>query len=100
MSTWRPMTTPVTAQAEPRTEPAKGAARQLSAARSWMAGRVDLAEPVDGHQGVDLRGRHRGVAEQLLDDADVGSAVEQVRRERVPQGVRGDVGHDPGALRR
>ena len=36
-----------------------------------MARGVDLAEPVDGHQRVDLGGGHRGVAEQFLDDADV-----------------------------
>ena len=50
-------------------------------ARPRVGGRPDLAQPVDGHQRVDLRRRHRGVAEQLLDDADVGPAVEQVRGE-------------------
>ena len=44
------------------------------------AARVDVA--------VDLRRRERRVPEQLLDDAEVGAALEEVRRERVPQAVR------------
>ena len=40
---------------------------------------------------VDLRGRERGVAEQLLDETEVRSPVEQVRRCAVPQTVRADV---------
>jgi hypothetical protein len=47
-----------------------------------------LAQRMHGHQRVDLSGGHRCVAEQLLHHPDVGAAVEQVRRERVPQGVR------------
>ena len=49
---------------------------------------IDLAQGVDGDQRVDLRGRDRRVAQQLLDHADVGTAVEQVRGEAVTQGVR------------
>jgi hypothetical protein len=76
-----------------------------------MRGSVDLAQPVDRDQGVDLRGRDRGVAEKFLDYPDVSPAVQHVRGERVPQGVRGYVGfrvqagaagggaqHAPGAL--
>ena len=44
-----------------------------------MAGGVDLAEPVHGDQGVDLGRRDRCVAQQFLDDADVGPAVQHVR---------------------
>src|SRR3954468_1570987 len=55
-----------------------------------VCGRVRLAKTVDGDQRVYLRGGHRGVAEQFLDDAHVGAAVEQVCRVRVPQGVRRD----------
>lgn len=61
-----------------------------SAMRPWVRHCVHLAERVDGHQGVDLRGRHGSVTEQFLDDADVGAAFEQMRGERMPQGVRGD----------
>src|SRR3954471_5664276 len=98
MSTWRPLTTTVTAQAEPGTDPANDLAARLSAARARVTCRIDLAEPVDGDQRVDLRRRHRRVPEQFLDHADVGPAVEQVGRERVPQGVRRDLGSDPCAL--
>src|SRR3954451_5759235 len=100
MSTWRPTTTPVTDQAEPGTYPAKSAVGPMSATRPRVAGRVDLSQPVDGHQRVHLRVRHRGVSEQLLDDAHVGAAVEQVGREGVPQRVRRDVGGDAGPLGR
>ena len=54
----------------------------------------------DGDQRVDLGGGHRRVAEQLLDHADVGAAVEQVGGERVPQRVRRDLGVHPGPLGR
>ena len=86
MSTWRPLTTGVTAQPNPRQiVPAAAGASQRA---PGVAGRVDLAQPVDGDQRVDLRRRHRRVPEQLLHDAHVGAAVEQVGRERVPQRVR------------
>jgi hypothetical protein len=49
---------------------------------------IHLTQPLDRDEGVDLRRRHRGVAEQLLHDAHVGAALEQVRRERVAQRVR------------
>ena len=42
--------------------------------------------------GVELRGRQRRVAEQLLDDAEIGATFEEVRRRAVPQAVRADVG--------
>src|SRR3954464_14376790 len=99
MSTWRPMTTPVTAQAEAAADPAKTVVEQLSAARPRVTGRVHLAQPIDGDQCVDLCGGHRRVAEQLLDHAYVGAAVEQVGGERVPQRVRGDVAGDARPLR-
>ena len=53
-----------------------------------MRGGVDLSQLVHRHESVDLRGGHRGVSEQLLHDADVGAAVEQVGGEGVPQGMR------------
>ena len=37
---------------------------------------------------VELRGREALVAQQFLDNAQIGSALEQVRRVRVSQGVR------------
>ena len=59
-----------------------------------MRSRVHLAERVDGDVRVDLRRRDRGVAEELLYDAHVGAAREQVGRETVPQGVRGPALHE------
>ena len=49
-----------------------------SLVRAGVGREVYLAEVVDGDQGVDLRGGHRGVAEQLLHHPDVGAAVQQV----------------------
>src|SRR6478609_38107 len=72
LSTWRPLTTPVTTQAEQGPDSAKAPSEEMSAAGPRMARRVDLAEPVDGHQCIDLRGRHRRVPEQFLDDAHIG----------------------------
>ena len=40
------------------------------------------------------------MSEQLLDDAQVGAALEQVRRERVAQRVRADPAAEPGPRRR
>ena len=76
-----------------------------------MRGRIDVAEGVDRHVRVDLRRRDRGVPEELLHHSHVGTALQQVRREGVPQRVRRDVcrdlravggraDHEPGALTR
>src|SRR3954449_5186913 len=91
MSTWRSATTDVTAQAEAAPDIAKTPPRRVSGQRPRVAGRVDLPQPVDGHERVHLCRRHRGVAEQLLHDAYVGSAVEQMGGEGVAQGVRRDL---------
>src|SRR3954464_8917096 len=64
-----------------------------------MGGGVDLAQMVGADPGVDLRRRHRSVAEQLLHHADVGAALEQVGRERVPHRVRRHVRAQPGPSR-
>src|SRR4051794_26419113 len=69
---------------------------QESVASSWMRRRVDLAEPIDRHERVDLCRGHRGVAQQLLHHADVGAAVEQVGGEGVPERVRAHRHAQPG----
>ena len=52
-----------------------------------MAGRVDPAQGFDAHLGVD-RGRFEaGVAEELLDVADVGPAFEEVLCDEGAEGV-------------
>ena len=57
---------------------------------------VGRAEPGRRDVRVDLRRREALVAEQLLDDAQVGAAVEQVGRERVAERVRRDAVRQPG----
>jgi hypothetical protein len=52
--------------------------------------KVQLATSPIGYVGVELRRREIGVAEHLLDGAQIGAAFEQVRREGVPQEVRMD----------
>ena len=47
--------------------------------------------------GVDHRGGHFAVAEQLLHGADVVAGLEQVRREAVAQGVAGHPLDEAGA---
>src|SRR3954468_23637478 len=89
VSTWRRMPTNEVAAAESAPMSAKNPFEAMSGASAWVTGCVHLAQSVDRDQGVHLRGRHRGVAEQLLDHPDVGPAVEQVGGEGVPQGVRG-----------
>ena len=64
-----------------------------------VGGRVHLAQPVHGHQRVDLGGGHRGVPEQFLHDPHVGAAVEQVGGVRVAQGVRATACAVAGARR-
>ena len=59
---------------------------------------VDLAQALGVDVAVHLRGRERGVAEQLLDRAQVGAALEQMRRERVPEPMR--VRDEPAERRR
>src|SRR5262245_7917818 len=49
---------------------------------------VDTAQPAPVDMAVQLRRRERAVPEQLLDRAQVGAALEQMGRERVPQPVR------------
>ncbi len=49
---------------------------------------VHLHEVIHGYVGVPLGRRERSVAEELLDRAEIGSAVEEVGGARVPQRVR------------
>src|SRR2546430_12449834 len=53
-------------------------------------------EALDRDMGVDLRGGGRGVAEDLLDAAQVGAALEEVGRRAVADAVRAGV---PGRSR-
>ena len=67
----------------------------LPAFFSGMASFKDLAQRLDVHLGADGSHFKAGVAEKLLDEADVGTPVVQVGRAAVPQNMRsafGDVG--------
>ena len=71
-------------------------ARGAGAAPRPRMGSAGLAQATRRDVGVDLGRGQVLVAEQLLDDAQVRPAVEQVRRERVAQGVRRDAGRQAG----
>src|SRR4029079_12475931 len=51
---------------------------------------IGLFEPRGLYPSVDLRRRNARMSEHLLDGPQVSPAVEQMRRERVPEGVRVD----------
>ena len=53
-----------------------------------MRARVCLTEMANAHVGVYLGRADRCVAEHVLDAAQIGAALEQMGRERVPEGVR------------
>src|SRR3954452_325400 len=80
-----------------RARPARRALR-VSLVRPRVRTQVHLAEMVDRHQRVDLRGGHRGVTEELLDDPHVRAAVQQVGSEGVPEGVGRDLRLDTGTF--
>ena len=63
-----------------------------------MAAGIRASEPRGLYPSVNLRGRDAGVAEQLLDAAQVRAAVQEVRREAVAQRVRGGSAGDAGPL--
>ena len=56
-------------------------------------------EPLLIDMRVDLRCRNVGVAQHLLDNAQIGAVSEQMRREAVPEKVRINVLFQSGALR-
>src|SRR5258705_9938681 len=78
---------------------AKRRIRRNTGARSrpGMKTVVHRPHPLLQHVGVNLRRREIGVAEHHLDGAEVGAALEQVRRERMPQHVRAERRGDAGA---
>ena len=58
---------------------------------------MHLPQPISRHMRVNLGGADAGVAEQFLNHAQVRAVFEQVRREAVPEHVRGHVAFDAGA---
>ena len=65
-----------------------------------VRGVVDLAQMLPRHEGVDLGGRDARVTQQLLDDPNVGTSFEQMRREGVPERVQRDAAIDARRPRR
>src|SRR5580704_8178370 len=61
--------------------------RRLLGAR--MGAAIDLEQPFAVDRGVDLRGRQGGVAEELLDGAQVAAARQQMGGEGMAQRMRG-----------
>jgi len=57
--------------------------------RSGMCGGVDLLQGPQSDVRIDLRGLDVFVAEDLLDEADVGAVLVHVRRHAVPQQMTG-----------
>ena len=57
---------------------------------------IDRHQPVNADVRIDLRRRERGVAEDLLDAAEVSAALEQVGGRRMPQSVRTGVRNRAG----
>src|SRR5882724_6941036 len=55
--------------------------------RARMGPFVHLAQPGGGDVRIDLRRRQALVAQQLLDAADIGAAIQEMGSEAVPQGV-------------
>ena len=57
---------------------------------------VDFKQTGAGHMGINLGGADAGVAEQFLDDPQVGAVLEQVRGKAVPEHVRRDIALNAG----
>src|SRR5919198_2784635 len=71
--------------------------RRNLASRMGMRSKIQLASAPIGYVRIELGRCEIGVAEHLLDAAEIGAALEQVRGERVPEQMRVDaLGLEPG----
>ncbi len=75
----------------------RGRTRAGVAPRPRMRLQEHLAQVLDGDVRVQLRGRHAGVAEHLLDAAQIGAGGEQMRGERVTERVGARLAEHVGA---
>src|SRR5215469_14995626 len=66
---------------------------------AWVGGVVDAGEMLEVKVSVDLGRGDIGMAQELLHPAQLGTGLEQVRGEGVPEKVRIDVGGDALAAR-
>ena len=71
-------------------------AQSLRGSRAGVRLTVGGEQALSGYVGVDLGGGERCVAQDLLDAAQVGAALEQVCRRGMAQAVRPGIGHRPG----
>ena len=74
-----------------------GMVRALRALSTRMGGIVGFFEALDGDVSVDLRGGEVGVAEEFLDAAEIGAAIEEMRGVTVAEFMRSDRGIEAGA---
>src|SRR5205085_1884385 len=75
-----------------RRSPSVAAPRALGAlVRPWVRLVIDLPETLSRNLSVDLGGLDVHVPEKLLHAAEIGIPLEQVRREGMPEGMRGDL---------
>ena len=58
---------------------------------------VDFAQAASGHMSVDFRRGDTGVAQQFLDDPEVGAMIEQMGGETVTKHVRRHISFETGA---
>ena len=60
----------------------------MSGLASWMKFSVHFTQPLARNVGINFGGAYARVAEQLLDDSQVRSILQQVRSKAVPEHVR------------
>ena len=75
----------------------QGAPPANPGSRTRMAFAVDVEEMLDVEVGVVLGRGQALVAEEFLDDAEVGPAVQEMRGEGMAQGVRADLEAEGGS---
>ncbi len=82
------MATPMRPQGSWTHSTPPGSSRTRTLSGPWVVFAVNGLEPIAVHVRVDLRCADVGVPQKLLNDAQVGPALQQVRCEAVPQRMR------------
>src|SRR5271169_2285803 len=94
---WRRKISATSIAGRDKGEPRSGGRSYLGEQQVERAG--DFANRLDGDTGIERRGVELLVAEQYLNDTDVGLPFEQMRGEAMAQGVNPHALIDPGPLR-
>ena len=63
-----------------------------------MESAMDFPQPAVSDVSIDFGSADVGVTEQFLDDAQIGSMLQQMRREAVPEHVRRHIPGNAGAV--